>query len=361
MAGGQYVTLLDANGQPANLTASTTVVSFPAVQVVSATALPLPDNAAQEAGGHLASVDAKLTASAAGLKIDGSGVTQPVSGTVAVSNFPASQTVTVANFPGSQPITGPVSQGAAGAAAWKVDGSGVTQPVAGTVTVSNFPGTQPVSGAVTVSNLPATQTVAGTVAVSNLPATQPVSGSVSVANFPVDTAGSLTVNFEGRKQSYRCAVVGGTPIASATAPTFSISGSASKVIRVTKIGFSASAATGTACDAIVRRFSALTGGTSATQAGSIAKLDTSNAAATALVSAWSAAATTATSAGVLASQRYEIVTAGVSTQPGAIFWLFGDNNSSALVLRGTSDSVGVCLSAVGTTPTYDVWVEWTEE
>ena len=403
---GQYVTIVDQFNRPLTLssTSNTTVVAFPAIQAVSATSLPLPANAAQEAGGHLESVDSKLVTTVNGLKVDGSAVTQPVSGTLAISNFPVSQAVTglvsaaqsgvwnvgVNNFPVTQTVIGSgsftvaqgsasnllatVTQGPAGVAPWKVDGSAVTQPVSGTVGVNNFPTTQAVSGTVTTNagtgNFTVVQATgtnlhavidSGSVTVSNFPATQPVSGAISVSNLAFDSTGAQAVNFEGRKQSYRCAVVAGTPIASSTSPTFSIAGSATKTVRITKIGLSTSAATGTACDAIVRRFSALSGGTSASQAGNIAKLDTNNAAATTVIATWSVAATTATSAGILASQRYEIVTAAVSVQPGVIFWLFGDNNTSACVLRGTSDFIGVCLSAVGTTPIYDIWVEFTEE
>ena len=68
----------------------------------------------------------------------------------------------------NQPRT--ATQGPAGASAWKVDGSAVTQPVSGTF----FQATQPVSGTVGVNNFPATQPVSGTVGVSNFPATQPV-------------------------------------------------------------------------------------------------------------------------------------------------------------------------------------------
>lgn len=127
------------------------------------------------------------------LTVDGS-VT--VGGTVAVSNLPATQPVSgpltdgqlraspvhVTDGGGSLTVDGtvavsgtvPVSAAAlplpAGAAAeatlaamsaklpsalvsdrMKVDGSGVTQPVSGTVNVGNFPGTQPVSGTVTVT------------------------------------------------------------------------------------------------------------------------------------------------------------------------------------------------------------------
>jgi hypothetical protein len=86
-------------------------------------------------------------------------------------------------------------------ASQKIDGSGSTQPVSGTVTVANLPGTQPISGAVSVSNLPSTQPISGSVSVSNLPSTQPisgavsVSGSVSVSNLPATQpiSGTVTV------------------------------------------------------------------------------------------------------------------------------------------------------------------------
>ena len=51
---------------------------------------------------------------------------------------------------------------------------GITGPISGTVAVSNFPATQPVSGTVNVSNT--------AFEVSNFPATQPVSGTVAVSN-----------------------------------------------------------------------------------------------------------------------------------------------------------------------------------
>lgn len=119
------------------------------------------------------------------VKVDGSGSTQPVSGSVSVSNLPVTQpvsgSVSVSNFPGTQAVTGTFFQ--------------ATQPVSGSVSVSNLPSTQPVSGSVSVSNFPASQTVAGSVSVSNFPSsqavtgtffqgTQPVSGTVAVSNFP---------------------------------------------------------------------------------------------------------------------------------------------------------------------------------
>lgn len=152
--------------------------------------------------------------------------TQPVSGSVSVSNLPA-----------TQPVSGTVSVNAHGVTQSTGEDGGRAWGIAGTVSVSNFPATQPVSGSVTVSGTvtasgpltdtqlravavpvsgtfwPGTQPVSGTVAatqgagedggrawnvaaaVSNFPAsqavtgtfwqtTQPVSGTVSVGNFP---------------------------------------------------------------------------------------------------------------------------------------------------------------------------------
>lgn len=143
-----------------------------------------------------------------------------VSGTVAVSNFPATQPVsgtvavtqstspwvvsgtvtanagtgtfaisaaslplpTGASTSAKQPALGTAGsassdvitvQGIASMTALKVDGSAVTQPISGSVSVSNFPATQPVSGtvAVTQSTSPwvvslTSTTITGTVAVT---------------------------------------------------------------------------------------------------------------------------------------------------------------------------------------------------
>lgn len=72
----------------------------------------------------------------------------------------------------------------------KVDGSGVTQPVSGTF----WQATQPVSG----TFWQATQPVSGSVSVSNLPATQPISGSVSViGTAQVSVSGTAQVSDRG--------------------------------------------------------------------------------------------------------------------------------------------------------------------
>src|SRR5271170_3398037 len=203
---------------------------------------------------------------------------------------------------------------------------------------------------------PANELVVGAVFNTTTPAL--TAGNAS--QLQSDSTGALQVNTEGKKQSYRCGIISFGPLASSS-PTISVTGSATKTIRITRIRLSVAATAGAICDVSLKRFSTLTGGTSASQSANIAKLDTNNAAATAVVNLYTAAATTATAAGVLAAERYEIVTASVSVAPQAIEWDFSNMNAQACVLRGTGDFVGFLFSAIGTTPNGDCWIEWTEE
>lgn len=112
-----------------------------ATQPVSAASLPLPAGAAQEHTTAASPHAVRLTDGTAFFKPTTPADTQPVSGTVGVNNFPATQAV-------SGTVT--ANQGAAGATAWKVDGSAVTQPVSGPITDTQLRATPvPVSGTVT--------------------------------------------------------------------------------------------------------------------------------------------------------------------------------------------------------------------
>lgn len=114
----------------------------------------LPTGAATET--TLSSLNTKipsnLTVTATRLLVDGSGVTQPVSGTFWQATQPVSIAATLAV---AQSGTWTVQPGnTANTTAWKVDGSAVTQPVSGTF----WQATQPISGSVTISG---TATVTG--------------------------------------------------------------------------------------------------------------------------------------------------------------------------------------------------------
>ena len=176
----------------------------------------------------------------------------------------------------------------------------------------------------------------------------------------IDSTGALSVNQEGRKSTYRVGTLF-VPIAAAPAPIFSIAGSNTKVVRITKIRFCCTAGTGTSTDVFLQRYSALSGGTS--NPLSAGTLDTQNPGLSfAGVRTWSVAATTAVaSGGHLADEIYEIVTTSVSVLPSVVFWQFGDVPSQELVLRGPQDFIGIGLNAVGTAPNATVWMEWTEE
>jgi len=183
------------------------VSNFPATQATSSTQLP----AVLDGSGFLKvheqgtvsvtgtffqttqPVSGTVTANAGSgtFVVDASGHTVPVSGTVAINNFPATQpvsgtvtanagsgtfAVSAASLPlpsgastsAKQPALGTAGvasadvitvQGVASMTALKVDGSAVTQPVSGTF----FQATQPVSGTVAVNNFPATQPISGAV------------------------------------------------------------------------------------------------------------------------------------------------------------------------------------------------------
>lgn len=105
------------------------------------------------------------------IKVDGSGVTQPVSGTVSVTNFTSPLPVTGTFFQATQPVSGTFFQ--------------ATQPVSGTVSVANFANPLPVTG----TFFQTTQPVSGTF----FQTTQPISAASLplAANASQETGGNL--------------------------------------------------------------------------------------------------------------------------------------------------------------------------
>jgi len=174
---------------------------FQATQPVSAASLPLPTGAATEA--TLSALNTKVTTTANGIKVDGSAVTQPISGTVA-STQSGPWTVSLTN---ESIEIGTVDQGTPNtiANAWpvelsdgtnllgtpanpiRVDPTGTTiQPVSGTITANQ--GTSPwvVSGTVT-SNIGTTNGLAlDATLTGGTQKTQIVDGSGNVVG-PVQT------------------------------------------------------------------------------------------------------------------------------------------------------------------------------
>lgn len=128
--------------------------------------------------GNGSGVFAQVTGANA-LKVDGSAVIQPVSGSVSVLNFPASQPVSqsgvwsigVNNFPATQAATQSgvwtVQQGTppwsvSQSGAWTTGRTWVLSSGTDSVNIGNFPATQPVSGTLSINNFPISQIVNST-------------------------------------------------------------------------------------------------------------------------------------------------------------------------------------------------------
>lgn len=158
---------------------------------VSAAALPLPSGAATEA--TLSTLNGKvpsgLTVTSTRLLIDGSGVTQPISGSISVSNFPSTQNVSVTNASGASAVN--IQDGGNSIT---VDGT-VAATQSGTWNITNVSGTVSLpTGASTSalqttgnsslssidSKVPSNLTVTSTrLLVDGSGVTQPVSGTVT--------------------------------------------------------------------------------------------------------------------------------------------------------------------------------------
>jgi hypothetical protein len=195
------------------ISGSVTVSNFPASQTVNGTVTanqggaPWTANIVQ--GGNTAAVSA-----ASALKVDGSAVTQPVSGTVTATGTVTGNQGTANTIANAWPVkvtdgtnTGAVTAGGA----LKVDASATTQPVSGTVTANQ--GGAPWTANIIQGGNTAAVSAAGALKVDGSAVTQPVSGAIS-AKTP--TAGTVT----------QAAVTVGT-----TAVRLTVSGSAPSATR----------------------------------------------------------------------------------------------------------------------------------
>lgn len=175
-----------ANSSLATIVTNTTNAGTPVVSgtVTANAGTNLNTSAlALESGGHLASVDTKLTTTANGLKVDGSGVTQPitgsvtaiVSGTVAVSSSALPTGAATATLQSSMitALGSPFQAGGSiGNSSFGISGTLPAFAATPTVNIGNgIPAGTNAIGSVTVSNFPSTQAVTGTF----FQATQPIS------------------------------------------------------------------------------------------------------------------------------------------------------------------------------------------
>lgn len=179
-----------------------------------------------------------------------------------------------------------------------------------------------------------------------------------------DSTGSLFVNATGRLATYHAQQSAFVPLADPVVPFFVLQGSATKTIQLRHIKITWACTTGNSAPCVLRlkRYTVISGGTP--NAVTIGPNDTLNPAATATLNQYSVLPSTATpfNAGALASEYMGWTTnaAGI-VGPVPIQWDFGVNNAQALVLRGTSDYLGMEISAVAAgAPTMTVCWTFTE-
>lgn len=339
----------------------------------------------------------------------------PITGTVSVSNFPATQpisgtvtanagtgnfivaqataanlnatitgSVSVSNFPVTQPISGTVAATQSGA--WS---STVTQTT-GTnlhvvvdtapttaVTGTFFQATQPISavslplptGAATSANQSTEITSLATIASNTTNAGTPtVSGAVTAnqggvwivqpGNTP-NTSPWLVEMRPSTIQSYAASIVGLVPLAAGATDLFTISGSATKLVKILSLHISGNATTAiTVPLSIIKRSAANTGGTST--APVVVPHDSNNGAGTAVVLAYTANPTVlGTTVGMLDAFKLDLPASATATNVN----LDEDfNDGQPYVLRGTAQILAINLNSSAIAGgNLAVAIHWTEE
>lgn len=131
--------------------------------------------------------------------------------------------------------------------------------------------------------------------------------------------------------------------ASAATDILQIQGSSTKTVKIAKIRLSGIASSVTVLDiALIKRSTAASGGTPTTQTA--LPLNSSNAAATAVVTTFAGATTAGTPVGTIVSDKLFLSTS--TTQPGIIEWNFETAGLQAFTLNGTSQYACLNVGAV---------------
>lgn len=188
-----------------------------------------------------------------------------------------------------------------------------------------------------------------------------IEDKTSGVDMTVNADGSTThALVDGKKITYSAAFTGLVPAAAAT-DVFTILGSATKTIRITRIVVSVSTTAGSGVAeniSLVKRSTADSAGTSTT--ATLVPHDSADGAATSVIRGYTANPTLGTAVGTLRAVRSAATTAGSIVQE--IEWIFGNRPAKAIVLRGTSEQLCVNFGGVTITgPVSCFSVEWTEE
>ena len=182
----------------------------------------------------------------------------------------------------------------------------------------------------------------------------------SVAQIAPASAQLTTVQPQ-RRTTYSATIAALTPAASAT-DFFTLTGSATKTIWVHGAGCSGiSTAAAQANIAALKRSTANTSGTST--APTAVAHDSTSAAATATVAAYTANPTVGTLVGIVRGARFATDAAATNTTaPGGVTWRFGDVWTMPIVLRGAAQvfALNGNGASFASGASLTCWVEWSE-
>lgn len=169
----------------------------------------------------------------------------------------------------------------------------------------------------------------------------------------------VTYMVDTGKSTYAATAVAFAYAASGT-DIFTITGSATRTVRILRITITGTQTTGAMRDVLlIKRSAANTGGTSATP--TIVPYDSNSAAATAVVRNYTANPSGLGSAvGTIYAAKFFL--SGTAAVAGSINIEFGPRYGQAIVLRGVAQTLAINMNAVTSTGnSMTISVEWTEE
>ncbi len=207
---------------------------------------------------------------------------------------------------------------------------------------------------------------AANIQTGQLPATlgqKPMATSLAVTMASDQSAVPIALS-DGNKASYSAAV-SGFVCAAGTTDLIVIQGSATKIIRITKVSISGTTTAGSGFSinsTLIRRSTANIGGTLASM--SAVPHDTADASGTAAVKYYTANPTTlGTQVGILTANRISFPQAGANgLGVNANEIDFGVRPAKAIVLRGVNEYLALNFGGITITgPVVSCTIEWTEE
>lgn len=158
--------------------------------------------------------------------------------------------------------------------------------------------------------------------------------------------------------TYSSGIISLTLAASAT-DVFTLTGSATKTVRIQRVGLNLAGGGNNSHFQLVKRSTANSAGTSTTPA--VVPHDSTSAAGTAVARAYTANPTLGTSLGLVRTGRLNSIIASATTAVDAQEIEFGFGTEQCLVLRGTSEVLAVNFAVVTTGSTGSFYIQWTEE